>query len=160
MTQEVMKQVLYYDKVSGCMYWRHAAKGRKAWAKAGCSRGDGYTVVSISGRFFYAHRLAWLYIYGNMPSGIVDHIDGNPSNNSIGNLRLVDKRGNAENMQRATRASKTGYLGVYLRSDTRRFATQIKADGKRHSLGCYASAEEAYAAYLKAKRELHPRGRL
>lgn len=157
LTRDVLREVIYYDSTTGGMYWRHGSRGRLPWVAAGGVRADGYVLIAIAGKHYYAHRLAWLYVHGEMPKGVVDHIDGNPLNNAIANLRVVDKRGNAENMRAATSASKTGYLGVYKRGDTGRYAAQIKVAGRRLSLGCFGTAEGAYEAYIKAKRELHTR---
>src|SRR5262245_61666013 len=67
----------------------------------GSRRRDGYIEVT-QGRYFnnlLAHRVAWRIIYGRWPTEI-DHIDGNPSNNSIWNLREVSHQANLLNQKR------------------------------------------------------------
>lgn len=155
LTQEQVRAQLYYNPQTGMFLWRHGAKGRKAWSRAGSTRADGYLVLHIGGRFCYGHRLAWLYMHGEWPKWLIDHIDGDPSNNSFDNLRVATKRSNAENVKGATSASSTGLLGVYRRKDTGKFAAQIKVNGKRKSLGCFTTAEMAFDAYLAAKRKFH-----
>lgn len=154
-THEELLRQIYYDRVSGLFLWRHAAKGRKPWAQAGSTRDDGYLLVFINGRFQYGHRLAWFYVTGEWPVGLVDHKDGNPSNNAFSNLRLATKQTNAENLKGATKSNRSGFLGVHRRSDSGRFTAQITINGKCRSLGTFATAELAYAAYLVAKREGH-----
>lgn len=154
-SREELREKVYYNAETGMFLWRNAAKGRKPWAAAGCRRTDGYLVLHVGGRFCYGHRLAWLYIHGEWPDGLIDHIDGNPANNAISNLRIASRRTNAENRKGASTSSKTGYLGVYRRGDTGKFTAQIRVGDKRHTLGSYATAEHAYEAYLTAKRALH-----
>jgi hypothetical protein len=50
----------------------------------------GYCFIKINGQLYQASRLAWLYVHGIDPGDLtVDHIDRNPSNNAIDNLRLA-----------------------------------------------------------------------
>jgi hypothetical protein len=53
----------------------------------------------------------------------------------------------------------TGVLGVYLRKDGFIYL-KIKINRKQHHLGYFKTIEEASAAYIKAKRELHLFGTL
>lgn len=154
-TQMGLLQQIYYNRENGMFLWRHAAKGRKPWARAGSIRPDGYLVVHIDGRYQYGHRLAWLYVYGEWPERLVDHRDGNKSNNSIDNLRLATKQTNAENLKGATKNNRSGFLGVYRRADTGKYAAQITIDGRCRTLGSFATAELAHEAYLMAKRAGH-----
>ena len=62
-----------------------------------------------------AHRVIYEMFFGEIPSGkFIDHIDGDRKNNSIHNLRLVDRAGNSRNHK--TRSTNTsGFTGVTLR---------------------------------------------
>lgn len=105
----------------------------------------------------YVHRLAWLYVHGEWPTEQIDHINQNPVDNRIANLRPADKSQNVQNIDAAYGSS--GYRGVSFDSrcgDGNSWRARIMVDGKSHSLGYYATAEEAHDAYLAAKRELHP----
>lgn len=83
----------------------------------------------------------------------VDHIDGNTRNNCLENLRWCTPSMNAHNSKLSTR-NKSGLHGV---SKCRnRFRANIQAAGTKKYLGCYKTAEEAFAAYIKAKREVYP----
>ena len=47
------------------------------------------------GKLLYVHRLVWQMFVGEIPKGMtIDHIDGNPSNNTITNLQLLTPREN------------------------------------------------------------------
>lgn len=110
--------------------------------------------IYIDSQRYRAHRLAWFFVHREWPSGDIDHIDGNPINNAIANLRCVNRSVNMENQRRARSDSKLGILGVSQRSQNS-FQAEIGVRGVRHRLGSFDSAEEAHQAYLTAKRQLH-----
>ena len=96
----------------------------------------------------YAHRLIWFMHNGAIPEGmLVDHIDMNPKNNCITNLRLVTKSGNAQNQR---------VKGYWKDTRSGKFGAQIKLNGKSKHLGLHNTEAEARKAYLTAKAKLHP----
>lgn len=152
-----LRELLDYCPTSGAFVWRiDRTSGTKAGQLAGSTYKDGYTYISVMGRIYKAHRLAWLHVYGRWPSGSVDHKNGCKSDNRIDNLRDVPHATNLEN-QRAPRAdNKTGgLLGVSLHRKTGKFRAQIMASGRTISLGLHETPELAHAAYIDAKRSLH-----
>ena len=159
LTQERLKELLHYDPETGAFtraVSRHGGR-HKAGVLVGCPTAKGYLRVRIEGELHYLHRLAFLYVTGAWPEGVVDHLDGNNQNNRWGNLRDVPQRVNAENHRRARCDSRSKLIGAFpcSRSTTGRHYSKIVVRGKVHLLGNYATAEEAHAAYVKAKRELH-----
>jgi len=118
----------------------------------------GYLRISLGYRKYKAHRIAWIYEYGDIPDGLqVDHIDGNKSNNAISNLRLCNNAENSQNERKARVNNKSGYLGVVAKPDGK-FASYIKTHGKTKYLGLFSSAIDAHAAYLAEKANAHPFG--
>jgi len=113
----------------------------------------GYVAISLYGVYFSAHRLAWLYMTGEWPKGMIDHINGDRADNRFENLRDVSRSVNNQNQKRAHRTSVTGLLGVKPKGNF--FESYINLDKKRLYLGRYRTAQEAHAAYLKKKREIH-----
>ena len=109
--------------------------------------------IGVDGAIYRAHRLAWLYIYGVWPSGDIDHIDGNPQNNSINNLRDVSRSVNMQNQRKARLDNKTGFLGVSKRGN--RFSAAITTSSGSQWLGTFSNPEIAHSAYVNAKRKLH-----
>ena len=71
---------------------------------AGCLDKYGYVIITVDGVSFAAHRLVWFYHYNVWPDKIIDHINGDPSDNRIDNLRDVSVRINAENASKRHRA--------------------------------------------------------
>jgi hypothetical protein len=97
-TKEVLKDVLSYDENSGVFTWKKQINNRVFVGKtAGSLTKSGYICISVFKKRFFAHRLAFLYMTGSMPSLIIDHIDRNRSNNKWSNLREVTASGNAKN---------------------------------------------------------------
>lgn len=86
----------------------------------------------------------------------VDHINGDRLDNQKANLRLCSEAENTWNIARSTRNT-TGYKGVSLHkiSKSSQYRATIKANGRKFSLGCFATKEEAARAYNDAARKLH-----
>lgn len=99
-------------------------------------------------------------MHGYWPSEDVDHINHDKADNRIANLRELNRSLNQQNQIRAHKDNKTGYLGVYRNKigRTQPYVASIFVEGKAVHLGAFDTAEEAHAAYVKAKRRLHPAG--
>jgi HNH endonuclease/AP2 domain len=119
---------------------------------AGLLDGDGYRRITIKGRIYQAHQLAWLYMTGKWCSRVIDHRDGDPSNNRWANLRRATISQNNAN-RRIHRNNKCGFKGV-VRNHIGRWCAAIYKDGRRYHLGSFATPEEAHAAYVAAARKL------
>jgi hypothetical protein len=115
---------------------------------AGYVAKNGYRYLSIKNNKHLAHRLAWLYENGTMPTINIDHKDGNKLNNSIYNLRECNQSQNAANSK--ARGGLVGKKGVTLQSG--KFRARIKVDGKNKHLGYFNTAELAHNAYCVASR--------
>ena len=117
----------------------------------------GYIQIRIWPKRFLAHRVAWFLHFGQWPSGLIDHINGDPLDNRIANLRSVDSRTNNQNRRRALKNNLSGFLGVRMRprDGAKPYAAVIEHKGQRTHLGSFATAQEAHEAYLVAKRRLH-----
>lgn len=93
--RERLLEVLSYDPGTGIFHWRPGT--RREGFVAGTIVSEGYISIGIDRRCYKAHRLAWLYFHGIWPSAVVDHIDGDTSNNRIENLRDVTHAQNGLN---------------------------------------------------------------
>lgn len=153
---ERLRELLAYEPESGLFTWMCNRAGRKfAGTIAGSKNKKGYTEITVDGGRYWAHRLAWLHVHGVMPTGDIDHINGDRSDNRIANLRDVAHIVNAQNRTRTNRSNKSGVLGVWLHQRGGSWGACIQAAGVRHHIGYYPTKEEARAAYLAAKSELH-----
>jgi hypothetical protein len=144
-----LREALRYNPETG-VFTRVDERARHV--VAGCVHA-GYVVIKIGRVGYRAHRLAWLYVYGEWPSGQIDHINGVPTDNRLSNLRVANPRENAQNRRSARKDNASGIMGVRLQKG--RWRARINVDGKSVSLGMFSTAQEAGDAYLAAKREHH-----
>lgn len=155
LSRERLRELLDYNPFDGRLRWLRTVNPRANAGDiaGGNSLSNGYRIIGIGGRTYRQHRVIWLLVTGSWPDGEIDHINGNKSDNRIENLRVVTRTVNAQNERMARRSSSAGVLGAS--RNRGRFRSEIRVGGKRITLGYFASAEEAGAAYLAAKRTLH-----
>lgn len=151
---ERLLELLSYDAETGEFSCAKARGPLKVGDQVGTVSKAGYVQIQIDGAIFYAHRLAWLYVYGSWPANTIDHINGQRSDNRIANLRDVTGGVNAQNQRRPRADNRSGYLGVSLHSDGK-WQARIKVGNTYKSLGLHATKEKARDAYINAKREFH-----
>lgn len=151
-----VRELLDYDPETG-VFTRKVTQGNaKAGATAGyLDKSNGYVTISIDGKKCYAHRLAWLYVYGTWPEAEIDHMNRQRSCNRIGNLRAATHR---QNLQNTTQPSNntSGCKGVSLIKRTGKWEAFIKTYGKKRHLGVFTTFAEAAAARRTAEASLHP----
>lgn len=158
LTAESLKLLLYYNRSSGQFVWIGKKKGVKIGSLAGSLNGGmNHIKIRIAGKNYYAHRLAWLYETGKWPSDNIDHIDGNPLNNSFDNLREANQSENCKN-SRLRSDNSSGVVGVCWYEPYNRWTAQIHSKGKNKRLGYFESFEDAVAARKAAevKYGFHP----
>jgi hypothetical protein len=113
----------------------------------------GYCALRLEGGAFLAHRLAWLHVHGEWPSGQIDHINGARTDNRIENLRVVTNAVNQTNLSPASSTSHSKVRGAHWNSRLRKFQSQVEVAGKRLYLGLFDTAEQAHQAYVEARRQ-------
>lgn len=155
-TRERLIQVAEYDEKTGIFRSRGSRGKLLPNSIMGTVRkSNGYVQLCIDRKLYYAHRLAILYVTGENPKDTVDHINGVRSDNSIKNLRCVDRKTNSQNRRGPDRDSSTGYLGVKKANQKSGYVASIFTDGKSIHIGTFKTKEEAYDAYISYKRRLH-----
>lgn len=152
---EVMKERLTYNPETGLFHWRDKRWSRRGLDNpAGSTTRWGYRTICINYVHHAAHRLAWLYVYGEWPEFDIDHIDGNRDNNAIANLRLATRRENSQNT-RISKNNTSGFIGVSYHKQSGKWRAYIGLDYKYVHLGLHDTPEAAYQAHLEAKAKLH-----
>ena len=140
------RRQLIYIPETGDFFWRNSGK------VAGHRTADGYITIRLNGVLRLAHRLAYLLYHRELPA-LVDHIDRNPSNNAISNLRAADKRVNSINRDKPSNNT-SGVKGVSWHKGGGMWTAQIKNNGVKIHLGAYSKLSDAVEARLKAEEEL------
>lgn len=131
LTQEILKSLVFYSKKEGTFTY---SSGKKEGKVAGWLTPRGYLELSVRGRTYKAHSLAWFYITGKWPEGEIDHKDRDPGNNSWENLRDVSHFVNSCNV--GVRAnSSSGVTGVNYHKEKGVWIARISVKGNRVCLG-------------------------
>jgi hypothetical protein len=149
LSQSRLQELLCYDEHTGLFTWRIHAGNRLANSAAGSLCKRGYLDVSVDGKSYRAHRLAWLYVHGNFPVGVIDHINGNRSDNRITNLRDVTNTRNLLSFRKTNHNNSSGFIGV--NKNHNGWRAEIKVNYKNINLGTYPTKEEASIAYSAVK---------
>lgn len=163
---ELLRKLLRYDPETGEMFWmpRNISefKNKGLWSSWMSSRAGtrcgyvdkkGYRLLHIFGGHVQEHRICWAVFYGNYPKGIIDHINGIPSDNRIENLRDVT---NSENMRnkRFAKNNSSGVTGVSFHKATEKWRVQIgTGSGPKKHIGIFENFNDAVLARLNAEAE-------
>lgn len=159
-TANELRKLLRYDPETGKIYWaedRHTGKGRciaKAGDEAGYNNALGYLYLSVNNVKFVGHRVAWALYTGKWPEHEIDHVNCDPSDNRISNLREATRRENLRNMRKPSHNT-SGFKGVCFDKSRGKWLAYIKVDGNRKQLGRYPTKELAHEAYKAAAEKLH-----
>lgn len=158
-TYERASELFDYNPDTGDLTWKVSRGCISAGSVAGSKKyhsGDTplQIGVGIDCRCYGAHRIAWLLYYGAPPRLLIDHINGNPFDNRICNLREATTSQNGRN-RGLQKNNASGFKGVWWNAEKRKWRAGVCCAGKRHCLGYYDTPEEAHKAYCKKARELH-----
>lgn len=156
LSPERVRELFDYDPLTGLLKWKQAA-GRWGRIKAGSTAGGvstgGYLQVRVDGKSRMVHRMAWIHANGAIETEMIDHINGDRTDNRLCNLRQATRAINTQNIKRANSLSRHGRLGIT--PNHKAWKALISINGKQRYLGTFKTADEAQAAYLAAKRQLH-----
>jgi len=135
---------LDYDPETGLFTWRRTRKGRGPRAPRA------YSCIMYNYVSYLAHRVAWFLTHGEQPECAIDHINGDPSDNRLVNLRLAPGSTNQRN-RKLSALNTTGMHGVHWRADREKWRVDIYVDHERVPLGHYDDFEDACAARKAAE---------
>ena len=152
LTQEYLKSILDYDLDTGIFTWKiNKAKRTNIGDIAGWSD-NGYREIEINDKKYKAHRLAWLYVYGEMPKKLIDHVDGNRSNNKISNLREATYQTNNENYK-TPKTNKSGVKNVSWYKNINKWVVSISIRKTKKTVGYYDDLELAELVAVEARNK-------
>ncbi len=144
-TQSRLKEQLHYDEKTGVFKRLISNCGRIKIGDIAGNKSNGYIRMIVSSVEYSAHRLAWLYVYGESPPNHIDHINHNRADNRIANLRCVSCQDNAKNKKMHC-GNTSGTTGVYRNNSAQKWYAQICVDGKNKHLGTFVNKTEAINA--------------
>jgi hypothetical protein len=163
--QKYLKECLSYDPETGVFTWMpdrpeshfRSKRDQNSWrtqfagSKAGGMDNMGYICMWVGRKSQRAHRLAWLYIHGRLPSGQIDHINGQRADNRIANLREANHQENGRNQKRP-KSNTSGHTGVCWNPRNNNWFAQIAISGENKYLGSFKFLEEAITARKHAEK--------
>lgn len=148
LTQEQLKSQFTYDSDTGIFTRKFATKQYITVSK------NGAVIILVNRKRYSAHRLAWLYVYGEFPTLLVDHINGVRTDNRICNLRLATASQNQQN-RRPKKDSVSGVKGISWLKYRKKWRVRCTVQGVVYNLGDYPDLEIATYAYQTFAKEHH-----
>ena len=153
-----VKDALTYHPKSGIFIWAATGRGVKKNHRAGGIKdAKGYRQIKYRGVKYLEHRLAWFFYYKEWPAGQIDHIDQNPANNRIENLRAVSNQENHRNMK-VPKDNTSGAIGVSWNKKAAKWKSFIGVSGVTLYLGLYLDWFDAVCSRKSAEHRFgfHP----
>jgi hypothetical protein len=152
-----LRELFDYDPETGAFIRLVHRGGEHPGAVAGSIDDyNGYIRIGVDGVNYKAHRLAWLYVTGEWPNDVLDHINLDRSDNRFGNLRLATVAENNQHVHAPRSDSKSRRRGVTWFPSRGVWRATINVNGRQRHLGYFHDLEEASGAYEAAKAALHP----
>lgn len=143
-----------FDYQDGKLLWKVSRSNViSIGQEAGTEYARGYKRVYFDGKTHGVHRVIWQMFNGEIPVGMqIDHIDGNPANNRIENLRLVSSEQNAMNRKHKGRS---GVKNVSYCAQSKKYRVAIQSCGKKIWCGSYKDLELAELVSMEARNKYH-----
>lgn len=154
-THAELLKIVKFDNSIGKLVWIKNTYGHAHAGKPiGGLDGDGYYCVGIKRKKYRLCRIVWLYFYGEWPNGHMDHKDGDKTNDSLNNLRIVSIKEN--NINRKTSKKKRKYnLPKWVMPHGKKFRSIVRANGKMNRLGVFDTPSEAHKVASEFAKTQH-----
>ena len=153
-THSTLLKIVHYNEHTGEFTWASPRPKIIVGQRAGTIHTKGHRKIKVAGKLYFEHRLAWFYVYKTWPDGIIDHINGDPGDNRIANLRIAT---NGQNRANSKTYAASGYKGVTFKKwlKDKPWQAAITHNKRVIYLGCFPTKEEAHKAYCDKAKELH-----
>ena len=153
--REELEKMWAYDPQTGVFRHKITYGSKKKGEIAGTDGTNRYVCLRYKGKLLAAHRVAWLFVYGEDPCDVfIDHINGDCYDNSIKNLRLCNVQQNACN-QSLSAKNKTGVKGVSWCSKTKQYKGAVTFNRKYYFAGRFDELQQAIDAVRSLRNQLH-----
>ena len=150
---EEVRRLLDYDPESGVLSWKVRRQGVKVGGRAGTKtkglKGKTYIKIGIHYRVYPAHRIIYLWVTAVMPTHLMDHHDGDGTNNRWKNLRAATPLQNAQNARKPS-DNTSGHVGVYWSKHANKWKAMIRVQKKLILIGYFSCIEEAVSRRKEA----------
>lgn len=154
-TQHILKET--FDYKDGHLFWKIPRQKIRVGQQAGKKNHNGYIHIGfkINGiaKTFQEHRLIWMWHHG-FPPPYLDHIDGDPGNNKIENLRVATLTQNQQN-RKLNENNTSGIKGVTFHKASKKWMAHITINKKPCYLGIFANKDDAAKVVNRARLEFH-----
>ena len=163
---DYLQECFSYNPITGRLIWRNRPrqhfKGGAGWHNfnrqfagrlAGAKASDGRYNVKLNGQCLKASRVVWALHVRTELLGYIDHIDGNPANDCVANLRVATPQQNTFNRAH-TSSNSSGITGVTWHTPSAKWWARVTRDGKTYSLGLFPSVAAAARVVFAAKNKL------
>jgi hypothetical protein len=153
LTQERLKELLYYDPENGMFIRAATVSGTRSGSVVSDKvNSSGYRNISVDGKPYQSARLAWLYMKGYFPENQIDHINRIKNDDRWSNLRHVTRQCNLRNKPRY-KNNKSGITGVYRDTETNKWAARIRINGVSKYLGRFKNIKDAVEARWEGEKK-------
>lgn len=138
----------------GRVVWKRQSSPKvKVGAAAGSLYGNGYYYIQLYKKRIKKSRLIFLYVNGYLPK-VVDHINGDPSDDRIANLRGCTPSQNTMN-SKIREDNSSGFKGISWHKGNKKWHAYIEKGGRRENVGFFEVKEEACDALEERRKVLH-----
>lgn len=152
-TQEQIKELFNYDPGTGVLTWKiRTAKRIHVGDNAGSINDGKYLRTTIKNKLYLNHRIIFLFYHGYLPK-YLDHIDGNPLNNRILNIRECTSSQN--NYNRKYCNNNSGIKGVGWHILKNKWQARLNINGKTRHLGLFENKNDAEQIVRKFREKHH-----
>ena len=151
MTKDQLNQIFIYE--NGKLYWKIPRKGINVGDRAGTTLSTGYRSILINGKRQMEHRVIFM-MHNNFLPKEIDHIDGNPLNNCIENLRETNRSSNMQNTK-VLKNNTSGFKNVYWHKISNKWKVQLSVNKQRMFFGSFDDLELADLVAQEARNKYH-----